>query len=109
MLNLLLTGLQTYRESGLAVPDTITKEVAAFAASSDMLASFLGSETEEADGETVAASHLYTRYQSWCHMNGLRNLSSPQFKQALSKKGYKSKRISSGNTWVGLRMRRAHL
>jgi putative DNA primase/helicase len=106
--NLLLIGLQDYHEQGLAIPDDIREERSRYAASSDMLASFLSDETVEDDAGTAKAADLYNRYRHWCGMSGLRCLSSPQFKRELIKKGYESKRSSSGNAWLGLRLRKPH-
>lgn len=108
ILNLLLMGLQDYRENGLAVPDAIKSEVARYARSSDMLASFLTEATDDDAAGGVAAAALYQRYTLWCGMNGLRSLSMPQFKREIIKKGYSHKRTNSSNTWEGLRLRRPH-
>ena len=107
--NLLLAGLQEYRDIGLDLPGDLKKEVAQFAASSDMLASFLSDEAQEMSGTDLKSSVLYASYSHWCVMRGLRRLSSPVFKRELEKKGYLSKRTRSGQVWVGLRLRPSQL
>lgn len=109
ILNLLLMGLHDYRNNGLAVPEDIKVEVARYARSSDMLASFLAEATDDDAAGGVAAAALYQRYTQWCGMNGLRSLSMPQFKREITKKGYSQKRTKSGYTWPGLRLRRPHI
>jgi len=105
ILNLLMIGLSQYREIGLAIPEDIKEEARKFAESSDMLASFISDTVDWADDGNVPAQFLYSQYQLWCSRRGIRSLSAPQFKQEMAKKGHKSKRINSGNVWVGVRMR----
>lgn len=108
ILNLLLEGLRDYLRNGLAVPEELKIETAAFVASSDMMASFLEDETEVAEGGTVGAKPLYDRYKFFCGASGIRNLSMPQFRRELLQKGYATSRTKAGQNWVGLRLRRLH-
>jgi putative DNA primase/helicase len=109
ILNLLLEGLQEYREIGLALPGDLKAEVAKFVVSSDMVAAFLQDETEAVADGAVGAKALYNHYRTSCGMSGIRALSMPQFRQEMLKKGYVTKRSRDGQAWQGLRLRRPHL
>jgi len=105
ILNRLLEGMREYKEIGLCVPDDLKREAARFCKSSDMLGMFLDEKCDLDPEYTTGSAQLYRSYKRWTDCNGLHPLSTPQFKQELTKRlGHTTRKTKNGAQWPGVRL-----
>nr|WP_248306988.1 phage/plasmid primase, P4 family [Devosia sp. 1635] len=94
ILNWLIEGLLLYLTHGLDafIPPEVTAFTQDYREERDNVSVFAEVAIEKAEGETVKAGVLYTAYEAWCKINGLKNASQRSFGDKLGELGYQKKR-----------------
>jgi len=89
ILNWALEGWRQYRKIGLAIPNSIIAETAAYRESQDLVLDFI-QEDAMVDLKPGAVSHkglVYARYTDWTKASGLRAMSAKSFTRRLAGHG----------------------
>lgn len=100
ILNYLLEALKVYFANGLTVPEILSTATNKYRTEQDTVQQFLNDECTVAHGMTISRQNLYSRYASWCSLNGLQALSSNRLSRKLTAKGFTL--MADKRTWMGV-------
>ena len=106
ILNWALDGLAEYLKIGLKTPPAVRLATAKYREENDSLEAFI-SECCDVDKLKVCKnSDLYSQYQSFCAMSGLKALSPHKFTPELNaREGIKSTKSKHGVNWLGIALK----
>lgn len=100
-------GCLEWQQRGLDEPEAVTRAIASYRTSQDLLALWLADECQEGAGLQSTSSDLYSSYQWWAGRNGGKDLSHEEFGRLLAERGFeRDRQYISGKrfrVWVGLR------
>jgi len=106
ILNLLLTGLRQWRDSGLNLPASMTNATREYQREQDVIGEWLESNTESCPHSTVRKQPLYDNYKNWALDCGLHPLSQQRWSRKLTDRGITT--LSDRRTIQGLRLKSLH-
>jgi putative DNA primase/helicase len=106
ILQWLIEGLTSYREEGLAPPDSVKEALQTYRANEDTLGQFIKMRCETGSTRIhVGAREIYTAYAAWTKEAADVPLNVRQFKSQLQRRGFTAKRVTSGIIWQGIQLR----
>jgi putative DNA primase/helicase len=88
VLNLLLTSLKIWNESGLPEVKALTDATNNYRSDQDLIQDFLSSETATGAKLSIRKDRLYGKYKVWADDSGVRALSRQRFSRKITDKGY---------------------
>ena len=98
-------GCLDWQRDGLGYPDAVRVASEAYRARMDNIGQFLKEMTERHPTTSVAASRLYSAYETWCAENADRAGTQTRFGRYMGEHGYLKSRSNQGVVWTGLRFR----
>lgn len=109
----MIQGLMQYQHQGLQPPSSVMLATKEYRNESDVLFEFIQDvcttqqNVEVLGGDCrVSAKELYLAYKEWCaHNNELKVMSTTKFGRELSDRGFKKVRTSTGQWYVGIKIR----
>jgi putative DNA primase/helicase len=101
----MVAGAQRYLKSGLKPSRLMTAELKRYRSDSDLLGEFLSDKTEPAAAAAVKQSMLFTEYDLWCGVNGLKATSKRVFSEQLTERGYGTRKSGADRYYTGLKCR----
>jgi putative DNA primase/helicase len=109
----MIQGLMHYQHQGLQPPSSVMLATKEYRNESDVLFEFIQDvcttqqNVEVLGGDCrVSAKELYLAYKEWCaHNNELKVMSTTKFGRELSDRGFRKVRISTGQWYVGIKIR----
>ncbi len=102
VLSWMVEGARLWCDSGLALSDTIQREVATYRTESDVLGQFLSEVSMVQPDSSVPQQKLYQLWALWCAENGLRPSSKQSFTRRLAELGFSVIRKSKVWCYSGL-------
>lgn len=103
ILNWALTGLQSYLENGLALPEVVKAATDEYRADSDVLGQFIAECCVLKPSAVANAQELYEAYAAWCIANGHKYvMPTNTFGGRLKSRGLEVKHTKFGNVRRGI-------
>jgi putative DNA primase/helicase len=96
ILNWLLGGLQQWRGSGLLPPESVTTATGEYAEENDSIRTWMDEKTVRTPKAVAEVNELFKSYSDWCDARGERGVSFKELALELERRGFKSRRESSG-------------
>jgi len=103
ILHWMLDGWLAYRESGLAIPDSVLAETELYRAENNPIGQFLEAATVADASAHVSASLLYAVYAKWCRANAIEPRSQKWFGSRLTELNIKRETIGI-SYYIGLKL-----
>jgi putative DNA primase/helicase len=104
-MNWIIEGARRWLESGLTTPAEVTEATAKYRDEQDAIGQFID-DICDVDGRLeIGALMLYKSYCDWCDSRRERPLYTADFKIALNRRGFESKRKGGGIIWMGIDLR----
>ena len=95
----MVEGCLDWQGRGLAnVPAAIREATDQYQEEQDLIGNWLSECCNQSPGSEASSAELYSNYQQWCIINGLRPASSIAFGRRLSERGFP--RRKSHGTWI---------
>lgn len=108
ILNWALEGWRQYQAlGGLAMPQVVRDETAAYRTESDPIRRFISERCALDARREVRARYLYTAYELWCEAEGVKPKTETKFGRRLSEMGLR-RRKSSSKVWEGIDLEPYH-
>lgn len=98
----LVEGAYKFYAEGLGSCKAVEKASQKYRAAEDSVENFIGVKLKKSKGSEVKSKLLYDKYKDFCDVNETNVLDNKKFKEAMTIKGYKSKRKSSGIVWLDI-------
>ena len=99
ILNWCIEGLKMYYAEGVEEPASVRQASEEFAQESDRVGVFLDEVLTPSEGELIAVSAIYPKYDSWCIESGFQAMSKQSFIDELKrKKVYRTSGTIAGKT-----------
>jgi putative DNA primase/helicase len=105
VLRWIVDGAREWQRVGLAAPQAIREQTAAYRSSEDVVGAFLDERTVRLAGTSVKAGALYAAFKSWCEDQGTRAVRGNDFAAELVGRGFRREERSAGRFYVGLGLR----
>ena len=107
VLQWVIEGAIRFYESGckLAKARVVEKATLDYLEGEDWLGSFLKDSCELGEGFEVAGGDLYSAYQVWAGVNGMRVKRSRDFAKTLEANDYQKVKRTQGAFWCGIRLK----
>jgi putative DNA primase/helicase len=95
-----VAGCMEWQQERLNPPEKVVSATAEYRDEMDTIGHFLTEKTEV--GDSVYSKTLYIAYTNWCEEDGDKPITQRSFSQALTEKGYESKKTNRGRLFLGL-------
>lgn len=105
ILNWALVGCMEWQVTGLNPPPVIADAVREYREESDTLGRFVSECCEQRKLAEIKSSALFKKYQEFCEQAGERWIPSKDFPSEMQRRGFVSKRFSTGVKFLGLELR----
>lgn len=96
-------GAADYYREGLNMPPEVRDATKAYRTEQDTVARFIAEDCETDESFECSAQPLYEDYRKWCAGAGEQCLDVKLFKRAMAANGFKDKRRSRSNVWLGIK------
>jgi putative DNA primase/helicase len=96
-------GAADYYREGLNMPPEVRDATKAYRTEQDTVARFIAEDCETGESFECAAQSLHDDYRKWCAGAGEQYLDVKLFKRAMFANGFKDKRRSRSNVWLGIK------
>jgi P4 family phage/plasmid primase-like protien len=96
-------GAADYYREGLHMPPEVRDATKAYRTEQDTVARFIAEDCDTGESFECAAQPLYEDYRKWCAAAGEQYLDVKSFKRAMFANGFKDKRRSRSNVWLGIK------
>ena len=110
ILNWLLAGALDYLNDGLQTPQEVIDATAAYREEQDPVGNFVGMCIESVpmiDGKPAAivpAREMYDAFAAWASVNAVRPWREKSFAEAMSTKGFETRRHAAGQRYINVRL-----
>jgi putative DNA primase/helicase len=102
ILNWAIEGLRKWQSEGLKpFPKSVQEATAEYRKDSDSIGQWFESEMSEHPESKIKSSEAHQNYSEWCKENGCYAVGSRVFKASLEERGFRLKKESKGNYWIG--------
>lgn len=102
ILNWLLDGCLAWQRHGLALPPSVTKEVAAYKTAMDLLAQWLDERCDIHPTNTWGARAAYQNFSTWLKDGGHHPITEVRFAQKMDERGFTKAKTKHGAIYQGI-------
>jgi len=102
LLSWLVDGAYKFYTEGLGECKAVTKASQKYRYMEDTVESFIQSKLIKSKNSEIKSKSLYDEYRKFCEVSESNALDNKKFKEAMTVKGYKNKRKSSGIVWLNI-------
>lgn len=104
ILQWIVDGAMKFYTAGckLRKPAVVMQATQEYISSEDATQQFIDDECIIATDHNVPSSYLYSKYVSWCELNGNKPKSKNAFGRTLTDKGFTQDRTSKQRVWIGI-------
>lgn len=101
ILNWMTEGAYMWMQEGLKMPNKLKKASKAYRTEMDVIEQFIEDKCKRSEGSKEAGKDLYEAYKTWADESGEYKMDKNKFGKKMKEK-FKSKRMSSGVTYIGI-------
>lgn len=102
VLRWLVDGARQWQREGLAPPEAVVQQTAAYRAAEDAVGQFLEDACVRQGEAKVRSSHLFGAFKRWCADQGYASVHAKELKAELTGRGFTHEKRKDGNYFVGL-------